>query len=60
MMPTEVPVPTRWSEEEKVMLVGTSLEVRFMADRYPGSSFPFLTYSPVCCFCKDCIAHPRI
>jgi len=26
MMPTEVPVPTRWSEEEKVMLVGTSLE----------------------------------
>ncbi|KAL2073420.1 hypothetical protein VTL71DRAFT_10744 [Oculimacula yallundae] len=26
MMPSEVPVPTLWSEEEKVMLTGTSLE----------------------------------
>ncbi len=27
MLPTEVPVPTMWSEEERIMLVGTSLEV---------------------------------
>lgn len=27
MLPSEVPVPTLWSEEERVMLVGTSLEV---------------------------------
>lgn len=28
MMPTTVPVPTMWSEEERYMLTGTSLEVR--------------------------------
>lgn len=27
MLPDVVPVPTMWSEEERVMLVGTSLEV---------------------------------
>ena len=27
MLPSIVPVPTMWSEEERVMLVGTSLEV---------------------------------
>jgi hypothetical protein len=27
MLPGEVPVPTMWSEEERIMLVGTSLEV---------------------------------
>ena len=27
ILPSEVPVPTMWSEEERVMLVGTSLEV---------------------------------
>lgn len=27
MLPESIPVPTMWSEEERVMLVGTSLEV---------------------------------
>ncbi len=27
MLPDAIPVPTLWSEEERVMLVGTSLEV---------------------------------
>lgn len=27
MLPNEIPVPTMWSEEERVMLMGTSLEV---------------------------------
>jgi hypothetical protein len=27
MLPEDVPVPTLWSEEERIMLVGTSLEV---------------------------------
>jgi hypothetical protein len=29
MLPNEIPVPTMWDEEERVMLVGTSLEVCF-------------------------------
>jgi len=29
MLPNVVPVPTMWSEEERGMLVGTSLEVGF-------------------------------
>jgi hypothetical protein len=28
MLPRDIPVPTCWGEEERVMLVGTSLEVR--------------------------------
>jgi len=27
MLPRNLPLPTLWSEEERVMLVGTSLEV---------------------------------
>lgn len=27
MLPASIPVPTLWSEEERLMLVGTSLEV---------------------------------
>jgi len=27
MLPTEVPIPTLWTEEERLMLTGTSLEV---------------------------------
>ena len=27
MLPRDVPVPTMWAEQERVMLVGTSLEV---------------------------------
>lgn len=27
MLPDSIPVPTLWSEEERLMLVGTSLEV---------------------------------
>ncbi len=29
MMPGVVPVPTMWSEEERILLLGTSLEVRY-------------------------------
>jgi hypothetical protein len=29
MLPEVVPVPTMWSEEERILLLGTSLEVRF-------------------------------
>lgn len=29
MLPSEVPVPTLWTEQERVFLVGTSLEVCF-------------------------------
>jgi hypothetical protein len=28
MLPNYVPVPTLWKEEERIMLIGTSLEVR--------------------------------
>ena len=28
ILPSDVPVPTLWNEEERIMLVGTSLEVR--------------------------------
>lgn len=27
ILPSRIPVPTMWSEEERVLLVGTSLEV---------------------------------
>ena len=30
MLPSTVPVPTTWTEEERVMLLGTSLEVSLM------------------------------
>lgn len=33
MLPDTIPVPTMWSEEERVMLVGTSLEVCLLAAR---------------------------
>jgi hypothetical protein len=29
MMPGVVPVPTMWCEEERILLLGTSLEVRY-------------------------------
>jgi hypothetical protein len=29
MLPGYIPLPTLWREEERVMLVGSSLEVRF-------------------------------
>jgi hypothetical protein len=28
MLPNTVPVPTLWTEEERILLLGTSLEVR--------------------------------
>lgn len=30
MLPKSIPVPTLWTEEERLMLVGTSLEVRIL------------------------------
>lgn len=27
MLPSHIPVPTMWSEEERMLLIGTSLEV---------------------------------
>ncbi len=30
MLPSDVPVPTMWTEEERIMLLGTSLEVSLL------------------------------
>jgi hypothetical protein len=30
MLPSKVPVPTTWSDEERIMLLGTSLEVSLL------------------------------
>jgi len=30
MLPSAIPVPTMWSEEERIMLIGTSLEVSLL------------------------------
>lgn len=29
LLPSSVPLPTMWTEEERVLLIGTSLEVSF-------------------------------
>ncbi len=36
MLPSSVPVPTTWTEEERTLLVGTSLEVGGDASQISG------------------------
>jgi hypothetical protein len=49
MLPRQVPVPTMWSEEQRLLLVGTSLEVDpFLA--FLNSS---LTRNSACCQCQN-------
>jgi hypothetical protein len=46
MLPSYVPVPTMWTENERTLLAGTSLEV---GDKSP---FTILHVSDLLCFCK--------
>lgn len=47
MLPDSVPVPTLWTAEEQVMLLGTSLEVcfRFLRSLYCDSPLQFLCWN---------------
>ncbi len=52
MLPESVPVPTMWNEEEKVMLVGTSLEVsnKFLTFSRPSRTILYLLKELLCTF----------
>ena len=64
MLPSLIPLPTMWTEEERVLLVGTSLEVGLYFLRWCGhdqlfKSCPFMGNGGVHPVCRR-ISPPRL
>lgn len=59
MLPSSVPVPTCWSEQERTMLVGTSLEVGSHSKWtiWQTVSSQYATFSPI--FPRNLISPPE-